>query len=41
MWQSGESCLHVACKYGQCDVVSFLTTIHINLDLQDEVSSAL
>ena len=33
--QRGETCLHVATKYGQSETVSFLTSIHINLDLKD------
>lgn len=35
--QSGESCLHAACKYGHVSVVDYLTTIHTSLDLRDQV----
>ena len=39
--QIGESCLHGGCKYGHTAVLQYLTSIHTNIDLQDNVSIAL
>lgn len=38
--QSGETALHVAARYGNVDVVSYLCSIKANPDLADRVSHA-
>lgn len=35
--QSGETALHVAARYGNVDVVSYLCSIRANPDLTDRV----
>lgn len=37
--QSGETALHVAARYGNVDVVSYLCSIRANPDLSDRVSA--
>lgn len=37
--QSGETALHVAARYGNVDVVSYLCSIRANPDLADRVST--
>lgn len=37
--QSGETALHVAARYGNVDVVSYLCNIRANPDLADRVST--
>lgn len=39
--QSGETALHVAARYGNVDVVSYLCRIHANPDLADRVSTRI
>lgn len=36
-FQAGETCLHVAARYGHIDVVEFLCRAGANVDLQDKV----
>jgi ankyrin repeat protein len=39
--QSGETALHVAARYGNVDVVTYLCSIKANPDLSDRVRTSI